>query len=110
MTDKTEARIALEARAEALDLKFPANIGDEKLEERVKEAEAAAAANEAAGGQTSASAQTKPAAGAKRKRSYPVKDRLRRDGKLLGEGDKVVLTAEEAAQLIALGVLEESDT
>lgn len=40
MTDKTPEREALEKRAAELDVTFAANIGDEKLAERIKEAEA----------------------------------------------------------------------
>ncbi|APE43652.1 hypothetical protein BOO69_09665 [Sulfitobacter alexandrii] len=37
-----DTREELEARAEALGLKVPGNIGDEKLAKRIREAEAAA--------------------------------------------------------------------
>lgn len=42
MSDKTDARLALEARAEALGLEYPHNLGDKKLAERIAAAEAAA--------------------------------------------------------------------
>lgn len=40
MGEKSPERLALEARAEALELKFPANIGDDKLTKRIEAAEA----------------------------------------------------------------------
>lgn len=42
MGEKTPERIALEEKAQQLGLSFPVNIGDEKLAERVAEAEARA--------------------------------------------------------------------
>lgn len=45
MPDKSEDRLKLVARAEELGLKFPPNIGDTKLAERVGTAEAEAAQN-----------------------------------------------------------------
>ncbi|QEW21225.1 hypothetical protein LA6_003433 [Marinibacterium anthonyi] len=41
MGEKSDERIALETRAQALDVSFAANIGDAKLAERVAAAEAA---------------------------------------------------------------------
>ncbi|WP_172298345.1 hypothetical protein [Pseudoruegeria sp. HB172150] len=40
MTDKSKERQDLEARAEAVELEFPWNLGDAKLRERVEAAEA----------------------------------------------------------------------
>ncbi|TDE40929.1 hypothetical protein [Antarcticimicrobium sediminis] len=42
MAEKSEARIELETRAHALEVKFAANIGDETLAQRVQEAAEAA--------------------------------------------------------------------
>jgi hypothetical protein len=42
MSEKTQERLALEARAEAVGLEFPHNLGDKKLAQRVEEAEVAA--------------------------------------------------------------------
>lgn len=52
MSDKTEARLALEARAKELDVDFAPNIGDEKLRARVDEAETKAAPPVPEGGGT----------------------------------------------------------
>ncbi|WP_158971994.1 hypothetical protein [Chachezhania sediminis] len=48
MTEKSEARIALEARAAELDVKFAWNTGDDTLAARVQEAEAKAQAKNTA--------------------------------------------------------------
>lgn len=45
MTDKSEERAALEAKATKLGVKFAANIGDDTLADRVADAEAEAAKN-----------------------------------------------------------------
>lgn len=45
MSEKSPERLELERRAEAVDLKFPKNIGDDKLQARVEEAEAEAQKN-----------------------------------------------------------------
>lgn len=45
MSEKTQERLDLEARAEAIGLEFPHNLGDKKLAERVEKAEAAANAS-----------------------------------------------------------------
>ncbi|GEM_PF-1748439 len=50
MSDKSENRLNLEARATALGLKFPANIGDAKLEKRILEAEDAQGETRVTGG------------------------------------------------------------
>lgn len=45
MPDKTPERMALETQAEELGVSFQANIGDEKLAERIDKAKAKAAAS-----------------------------------------------------------------
>ncbi|MCT4554634.1 MAG: hypothetical protein N4A53_08105 [Pelagimonas sp.] len=40
MSDKSEQRLKLEAMAKEMDLSFPANIGDEKLQNRIDAAKA----------------------------------------------------------------------
>lgn len=58
MTDKSQERIDLEARAEALGVEFRSNIGDDTLAERVKAAEETLDAAANAGAQASAEVAT----------------------------------------------------
>lgn len=92
MGEKTQERRDLEARAEALKIKYPANIGDDKLLARIKKAEAAGATD-----------QSNPVlADGAPLRLYPVIEHLRRDGKTYAPGDEIELDAETALDLAEL--------
>lgn len=100
MSDKSETRIALEARAEAVNVKFPANIGDEKLQEKVEAAEAELAQK---------TSPATPPAPAKPPKDGTVKvvttGRVRWKGKVQPIGKTLKLDPAEAERLIARGVV-----
>lgn len=130
MAEKTETRLALEARAQALELNFPANIGDAKLEQRVMEAEEAAgkSAQPSATGASNPDGSKDPEGGAGGDSQeagstvqpivdpelvkYEVLDHLTHDGTSFEPGgDPVALTTTQAAHLQARGVVgEPADT
>lgn len=122
-------RELLEERAKALNLTFPANIGDEKLEAKVVAAEAKAAAKAEAKEKADAEAKAKADAEAKDKADaeakakadaeakarskanasetdlYPVLDRVRHNGELYEVDDVIELTLKEHAKLSAIGIV-----
>ena len=70
MSEKTEERLALEARARELGVEFGGNIGDEKLAERV--AAAAAAGDQGAPAENTSPGDAGQAAGAASTEVAPV--------------------------------------
>lgn len=114
MSDKSPERIAMEAEAEKLQVSFPANIGDDKLQAKIDEAKAALGQSapktppkEDGTGKTSGQKKR-----AKTKEPEPetdvfeVIDRLRHNGTLYKPGDPIELDVnKELPGLVTAGVI-----
>ena len=112
---KTADREALEARAEELGVTFAANIGDDKLAERVARAEAKAATDGGTAGAAEAKAggddaETAPVAAAAAKEATIAAvvlpgETLRHNGTRYAPGDPVTLTQKQFDRLRTLKVV-----
>lgn len=107
------------ARAEELGLKFPKNIGDDKLAAKIAEAEDAEKTKPPANGTTKDAGTTNaPATKPKKAKkpdaadledTYTAAFTIRHNGETYEAGEELALTGREAAPLVASGALTAFD-